>query len=222
MTTPDPGHSLLPEDPAKDATLEVPWPTSIPDFAVDAAGEIPAPEVPAFDAPDTVPAPDASFPQASALLTRRPANARLTTYGTAYDATSAQVGPEAAANQAPYGAPEAGRAARLWCAARIRSAARFRAGRFHMPGQQAYGLVRLRAARVRPALRRCAQAVDRRRAPGVLPAPGLTYLGYTGKGIYSADLTTQDLCARFSHLGAHRIIMISPARITPPTLRASP
>lgn len=118
MTTPDPQATpFSPEDPAKVPAPEVPSADfSIPDApAVDAVGEIPAPEVPAFDAvPDTaaapgaVPAPDApSFPQASApSFDEATATPGSTTYGTAYDATSAQAGPEAAANQAPYGAPE--------------------------------------------------------------------------------------------------------------------
>ena len=118
MTTPDPQATpFSPEDPAKVPAPEVPSADfSIPDApAVDAVGEIPAPEVPAFDAvPDTaaapgaVPAPDApSFPQASApSFDEATATPGSTTYCTAYDATSAQAGPEAAANQAPYGAPE--------------------------------------------------------------------------------------------------------------------
>ena len=118
MTTPDPQATpFSPEDPAKVPAPEVPSADfSIPDApAVDAAGEIPVPEVPAFDAapdtaaaPDAVPAPDApSFPQASApSFDEATATPGSTTYGTAYDATSAQAGPEAAANQAPYGAPE--------------------------------------------------------------------------------------------------------------------
>lgn len=121
MTTPDPQATpFSPEDPAKVSAPEVPSADfSIPDApAVDAAGEIPVPEVPVFDAvpaPDTaaasdaVPVPDApSFPQASApSFDEATATPGSTTYGTAYDATSAQAGPEAAANQAPYGAPEA-------------------------------------------------------------------------------------------------------------------
>ena len=118
MTMPDPQATpFSPEDPAKVPAPEVPSADfSIPDApAVDAAGEIPAPEVPAFDAvpdtaaaPDAVPAPDApSFPQASApSFDEATATPGSTTYGTAYDATSAQAGPDAAANQAPYGAPE--------------------------------------------------------------------------------------------------------------------
>ena len=118
MTTPDPQATpFSPEDPAKVPAPEVPSADfSIPDApAVDAAGEIPVPEVPAFDAapdtaaaPDAVPAPDApSFPQASApSFDEATATPGSTTYGAAYDATSAQAGPEAAANQAPYGAPE--------------------------------------------------------------------------------------------------------------------
>lgn len=121
MTTPDPQATpFSPEDPAKVSAPEVPSADfSIPDApAVDAAGEIPVPEVPVFDAvpapdtaaaPDAVPVPDApSFPQASApSFDEATATPGSTTYGTAYDATSAQAGPEAAANQAPYGAPEA-------------------------------------------------------------------------------------------------------------------
>ena len=126
MTTPDPQATpFSPEDPAKDATPEVPSADfSIPDApAVDAAGEIPAPEVPAFDAapdtaaaPDAVPAPDApSFPQASAPdFDEATATPGSTSYGTAYDAAGTQSfpGPEQPAyGSAGYGDPAYGQPA---------------------------------------------------------------------------------------------------------------
>ena len=123
MTTPDPQATpFTPEDPAKVTVPEVPSADfSIPDApAVEAAAEVPAPEVPTFEpaaevpAPEVptfepaaeVPAPEApSFPQASApSFDEATATPGSTTYGTAYDAASAQPGPDTAANQAPYGA----------------------------------------------------------------------------------------------------------------------
>ena len=76
----------------------------VPTF--EPAAEVPAPEVPTFEPAAEVPAPEApSFPQASApSFDEATATPGSTTYGTAYDATSAQPGPDAAANQAPYGA----------------------------------------------------------------------------------------------------------------------
>lgn len=109
MTTPDPQATPFnPEDPAKVTVPEAPSADfSIPDApAVEAAAEIPAPEVPTFEPAAEVPAPAApSFPQASApSFDEATATPGSTTYGTAYDAASAQPGPDAAANQAPYGA----------------------------------------------------------------------------------------------------------------------
>ena len=123
MTTPDPQATpFTPEDPAKVTVPEVPSADfSIPDApAVEDAAQIPAPEVPSFEpaaevpAPEVptfepaaeVPAPEApSFPQASApSFDEAMATPGSTTYGTAYDAASAQPGPDAAANQVPYGA----------------------------------------------------------------------------------------------------------------------
>ena len=99
---------FIPEDPAKVTVPEVPSADfSIPDApAVEAAAEIPVPEVPTFEPAAEVPAPEApSFPQASApSFDEATATPGSTTYGTAYDAASAQPGPDAAANQAPYGA----------------------------------------------------------------------------------------------------------------------
>ena len=123
MTTPDPQATPFnPEDPAKVTVPEAPSADfSIPDApAVEAAAEIPAPEVPTFEPAAEVPAPEVptfepaaeipapaapSFPQASApSFDEATATPGSTTYGTAYDAASAQPGPDAAANQAPYGA----------------------------------------------------------------------------------------------------------------------
>lgn len=109
MTTPDPQATPFnPEDPAKVTVPEAPSADfSIPDApAVEAAAEIPTPEVPTFEPAAEVPAPEApSFPQASApSFDEATATPGSTTYGTAYDAASAQPGPDAAANQAPYGA----------------------------------------------------------------------------------------------------------------------
>ena len=109
MTTPDPQATPFnPEDPAKVTVPEVPSADfSIPDApAVEAAAEVPAPEVPTFEPAAEVPAPEApTFPQASApSFDEATATPGSTTYGTAYDAASAQPGPDAAANQAPYGA----------------------------------------------------------------------------------------------------------------------
>ena len=109
MTTPDPQVTpFTPEDPAKVTVPEVPSADfSIPDApAVEAAAEVPAPEVPTFEPAAEVPAPEApSFPQASApSFDEATATPGSTTYGTAYDAASAQPGPDTAANQAPYGA----------------------------------------------------------------------------------------------------------------------
>ena len=125
MTTPDPQVTpFTPEDPAKVTVPEVPSADfSIPDApAVEAAAEIPVPEVPTFEpaaeipVPEVptfepaaeVPAPEApSFPQASApSFDETMATPGSTTYGTAYDAASTQPGPDAAANQAPYGAQD--------------------------------------------------------------------------------------------------------------------
>ena len=123
MTTPDPQATPFnPEDPAKVTVPEAPSADfSIPDApAVEAAAEVPAPEVPTFDPAAEVPVPEVptfepaaeipapaapSFPQASApSFDEATATPGSTTYGTAYDAASAQPGPDAAANQAPYGA----------------------------------------------------------------------------------------------------------------------
>lgn len=123
MTTPDPQATPFnPEDPAKVTVPEAPSADfSIPDApAVEAAAEIPTPEVPTFEPAAEVPAPEVptfepaaevpvpeapSFPQASApSFDEATATPGSTTYGTAYDAASAQPGPDAAANQAPYGA----------------------------------------------------------------------------------------------------------------------
>lgn len=109
MTTPDPQATpFTPEDPAKVTVPEVPSADfSIPDApAVEDAAQIPAPEVPSFEPAAEVPAPEApSFPQASApSFDEATATPGSTTYGTAYDAASAQPGPDAAANQVPYGA----------------------------------------------------------------------------------------------------------------------
>lgn len=111
MTTPDPQATpFTPEDPAKVTVPEVPSADfSIPDApAVEAAAEIPVPEVPTFEPAAEVPAPEApSFPQASApSFDETMATPGSTTYGTAYDAASTQPGPDAAANQAPYGAQD--------------------------------------------------------------------------------------------------------------------
>lgn len=111
MTTPDPQVTpFTPEDPAKVTVPEAPSADfSIPDApAVEAAAEIPAPEVPTFEPAAEVPAPEVpSFPQASApSFDEATATPGSTTYGTAYDAASAQPGPDAAANQAPYGAQD--------------------------------------------------------------------------------------------------------------------
>ena len=109
MTTPDPQATpFTPEDPAKVTVPEVPSADfSIPDApAVEDAAQIPAPEVPTFEPAAEVPAPEApSFPQASApSFDETMATPGSTTYGTAYDAASTQPGPDAAANQEPYGA----------------------------------------------------------------------------------------------------------------------
>ena len=111
MTTPDPQATPFnPEDPAKVTVPEAPSADfSIPDApAVEAAAEIPAPEVPTFEPAAEIPAPEApSFPQASApSFDEATATPGSTTYGTAYDAASTQPGPDAAANQAPYGAQD--------------------------------------------------------------------------------------------------------------------
>ena len=125
MTTPDPQATpFTPEDPAKVTVPEVPSADfSIPDApAVEAAAEIPVPEVPTFEPAAEVPAPEVptfepaaevpvpeapSFPQASApSFDEATATPGSTTYGTAYDAASTQPGPDAAANQAPYGAQD--------------------------------------------------------------------------------------------------------------------
>ena len=92
-----------PEVPTFEPAAEVPVP-EVPTF--EPAAEIPAPEVPTFEPAAEIPAPAApSFPQASApSFDEATATPGSTTYGTAYDAASAQPGPDAAANQAPYGA----------------------------------------------------------------------------------------------------------------------
>ena len=92
-----------PEVPSFEPAAEVPAP-EVPSF--EPAAEVPAPEVPTFEPAAEVPAPEApSFPQASApSFDEATATPGSTTYGTAYDAASAQPGPDAAANQAPYGA----------------------------------------------------------------------------------------------------------------------
>ncbi len=92
-----------PEVPSFEPAAEVPAP-EVPSF--EPAAEVPAPEVPTFEPAAEVPAPEApSFPQASApSFDEAMATPGSTTYGTAYDAASAQPGPDAAANQVPYGA----------------------------------------------------------------------------------------------------------------------
>ena len=125
MTTPDPQATpFTPEDPAKVTVPEVPSADFlIPDApAVEAAAEVPAPEVPTFEPAAEIPVPEIPtfepaaevpapepprFPQASApSFDETMATPGSTTYGTAYDAASAQPGPDAAANQAPYGAQD--------------------------------------------------------------------------------------------------------------------
>ena len=95
----------VPEVPTFEPAAEVPVP-EVPTF--EPAAEIPAPEVPTFEPAAEVPAPEApSFPQASApSFDEAMATPGSTTYGTAYDAASTQPGPDAAANQAPYGAQD--------------------------------------------------------------------------------------------------------------------
>ena len=94
-----------PEVPTFEPAAEVPVP-EVPTF--EPAAEVPVPEVPTFEPAAEVPAPEApSFPQASApSFDETTATPGSTTYGTAYDAASTQPGPDAAANQAPYGAQE--------------------------------------------------------------------------------------------------------------------
>lgn len=94
-----------PEVPTFEPAAEVPAP-EVPTFGP--AAEVPAPEVPTFEPAAEVPAPEApSFPQASApSFDETMATPGSTTYGTAYDAASTQPGPDAAANQAPYGAQD--------------------------------------------------------------------------------------------------------------------
>ena len=94
-----------PEVPTFEPAAEVPAP-EVPTF--EPAAEVPAPEVPTFEPAAEVPAPEApSFPQASApSFDEAMATPGSTTYGTAYDAASTQPGPDAAANQAPYGAQD--------------------------------------------------------------------------------------------------------------------
>ena len=93
----------VPEVPTFEPAAEIPVP-EVPTF--EPTAEIPAPEVPTFEPAAEVPAPEApSFPQASApSFDETMATPGSTTYGTAYDAASTQPGPDAAANQAPYGA----------------------------------------------------------------------------------------------------------------------
>ena len=95
----------VPEVPTFEPAAEVPVP-EVPTF--EPAAEIPAPEVPTFEPAAEVPVPEApSFPQASApSFDETMATPGSTTYGTAYDAASTQPGPDAAANQAPYGAQD--------------------------------------------------------------------------------------------------------------------
>ena len=95
----------VPEVPTFEPAAEVPVP-EVPTF--EPAAEVPVPEVPTFEPAAEVPAPEApSFPQASApSFDETTATPGSTTYGTAYDAASTQPGPDAAANQAPYGAQE--------------------------------------------------------------------------------------------------------------------
>ena len=95
----------VPEVPTFEPAAEVPVP-EVPTF--EPAAEVPAPEVPTFEPAAEVPAPEApSFPQASApSFDEAMATPGSTTYGTAYDAASTQPGPDAAANQAPYGAQD--------------------------------------------------------------------------------------------------------------------
>ncbi len=90
-----------PEVPTFEPAAEVPAP-EVPSF--EPAAEVPVPEVPSFEPAAEVPVPEApSFPQASApSFDEAMATPGSTTYGTAYDAASAQPGP--AANQVPYGA----------------------------------------------------------------------------------------------------------------------
>lgn len=94
-----------PEVPTFEPAAEIPVP-EVPTF--EPAAEVPAPEVPTFEPAAEVPAPEApSFPQASApSFDETMATPGSTTYGTAYDAASTQPGPDAAANQAPYGAQD--------------------------------------------------------------------------------------------------------------------
>ena len=198
MTTPDPQATpFSPEDPAKVPAPEVSSADfSIPDApAVDAAGEIPVPEVPAFDAvpapdtaaaPDAVPAPDApSFPQASApSFDEATATPGSTTYGTAYDATSAQAGPEAAANQAPYGAPEAAQPG-YGAQPGYEQAA-------YAGGQQAYGQPGYaQPAFGQPVVGAPKQFIVALLLAFFLGALGIHnfYLGYTAKGIIQLILT---------------------------------
>ena len=94
-----------PEVPTFEPAAEIPAP-EVPTF--EPAAEVPVPEVPTFEPAAEVPAPEApSFPQASApSFDEATATPGSTTYGTAYDAASTQPGPDAAANQAPYGAQD--------------------------------------------------------------------------------------------------------------------
>ena len=95
----------VPEVPTFEPAAEVPVP-EVPTF--EPAAEVPAPEVPTFEPAAEIPTPEApSFPQASApSFDETMATPGSTTYGTAYDAASTQPGPDAAANQAPYGAQD--------------------------------------------------------------------------------------------------------------------
>ena len=95
----------VPEVPTFEPAAEVPVP-EVPTF--EPAAEVPVPEVPTFEPAAEVPVPEApSFPQASApSFDEATATPGSTTYGTAYDAASTQPGPDAAANQAPYGAQD--------------------------------------------------------------------------------------------------------------------
>ena len=95
----------VPEVPTFEPAAEIPVP-EVPTF--EPAAEVPAPEVPTFEPAAEIPTPEApSFPQASApSFDETMATPGSTTYGTAYDAASTQPGPDAAANQAPYGAQD--------------------------------------------------------------------------------------------------------------------
>ena len=200
MTMPDPQATpFSPEDPAKVPAPEVPSADfSISDApAVDAAGEIPAPDTAA--APGAVPAPDApSFPQASApSFDEATATPGSTTYGTAYDATSAQAGPEAAANQAPYGAPEGAQPGYGAQPGFDQNA--------YAAGQQAYG----QPGYAQPAYGQPVVGAPKQWIVAVLLAFFLGafgihnfYLGYTAKGVIQLILTITLIGAPISAIWA--------------------